>query len=104
MNPVLRRLRDDRTFVTLVNVSPTTPRTVIVQGGGYGEHQILSADVNGHTTQIHARDFTVRLAPGAGAKVTLSMKRYANPPTAKFPVGQIGSRRCIRCSVLGSAE
>ena len=82
---LVSELRDDRTVVTLVNVSPTTPRTVVVQGGGYGEHQILSADVNGRTTPINARDFTVQLAPGAGAKLTLAMKRYANPPTAKFP-------------------
>jgi hypothetical protein len=46
---------------------------------------ILSADVNGKTTPINARDFTVRLAPGAGTKLTLAMKRHANPPTAKFP-------------------
>jgi len=32
-----------------------------------------------------SKAFTVQLAPGAGAKVTLVMKRYANPPTAKFP-------------------
>ena len=25
------------------------------------------------------------IAPGTGAKLTLAMKRYANPPTAKFP-------------------
>jgi hypothetical protein len=37
-------VEDDRTVVTLVNVSQTTPRTVVVQGGGYGEHQILSAE------------------------------------------------------------
>jgi hypothetical protein len=41
--------------------------------------------VNGRTTPINARDFTVQLAPGAGAKLTLAMKRYANQPTAKFP-------------------
>jgi hypothetical protein len=34
---------------------------------------------------ISARDITVQLAPGAGAKLMLAMKRYANPPTAKFP-------------------
>jgi hypothetical protein len=82
---LVSELTADRTVVTLVNVSPTTSRTVVVQGGGYGEHQILSADVNGRTTPINARHFTVRLAPGAGAKLTLAMKRYANPPTAKFP-------------------
>jgi hypothetical protein len=78
-------LRDERTVVTLVNVSPTAARTVVVQGGGYGEHHILSAEVNGRSAPIDARDFTVRLAPGAGAKLTLTMKRYANAPTAKFP-------------------
>jgi len=82
---LVSELRDDRTVVTLVNVSPRTPRTVVVQGGGYGEHQILSAEVNGRITPINARDFTMQLAPGTGAKLTLAMKRYANPPTAKFP-------------------
>ena len=82
---LVSELRDDRTVVTLVNVSPTTSRTVVVQGGGYGEHQIQSAELNGRTTAINARDFTVQLAPGAGAKLTLAMRRYANPPTAKFP-------------------
>src|SRR4029434_3961794 len=43
---LVSELKDARTVVTLVNVSPTTPRTVVVQGGGYGEHQILSADVD----------------------------------------------------------
>ncbi len=78
-------LTAERTVVTLVNVSATTPRTVIVQGGGYGEHQILSAEVNGETTAINARDVTVQLAPGAGAQLALTMTRYANQPTAKFP-------------------
>jgi hypothetical protein len=82
---LVSELTDDRAVVTLVNVSPTTRRTVIVQGGGYGEHHILSAEVNGRTTPIDAPHFTLRLAPGAGAKVTLAMKRYANQPTAKFP-------------------
>jgi hypothetical protein len=66
---------------------------VVVQGGGYGEHQIVSADLNGRVTRSTARDFTVRLAPGAGAKLTLEMKRYANPPTAKFPWDRQDARR-----------
>ena len=82
---LVSELTDDRTVVTLVNVSPTTRRTAVVQGGGSCEHQIISAEVNGRTTPINARDFTVQLAPAAGAGLTLAMKRYANPPTAKFP-------------------
>jgi hypothetical protein len=82
---LVSELTDDRTVVTLVNLSTTTPRTVVVQGGGYGEHQILSAEFGGRTAPINAREFTVQLAPGAGATLTLAMKRYANPPTATFP-------------------
>ena len=68
-----------------MNLNPTQPRTVVVQGGGYGEHQIISAAINGKSTPVNARDFTVQLTPGAGAKLSLAMKRYANQPTAKFP-------------------
>ena len=71
--------------VTLVNLSATEPRTVVVQAGAYGEHQFWSADVGGKITPIDSRDFTVQLAPGAGAKIALGMKRYANAPTVKFP-------------------
>ena len=35
-------LTADTTGVTLVNCSPTQSRTVTIQGGAYGEHQILS--------------------------------------------------------------
>jgi hypothetical protein len=75
----------DRTVVTLVNLSPTESRTVVVQGGGYGEHQIESVELDGRITRVRARSFTVDLAAGSGAKLALSMRRYANAPTVKFP-------------------
>jgi hypothetical protein len=78
-------LGDRSTVVTLVNVSPTTARTVVVQGGAYGEHRIESVAVNGRTTAVGGPDVTVRLAPGAGATLTLAMRRYANQPTVAFP-------------------
>ena len=79
-------LGDDRTVVTLVNVSPTTARTVVVQGGGVRRAPDSNRSaVNGRTVPVGARDFTVQLAPGAGATLTLAMTRYANPPTAAFP-------------------
>jgi hypothetical protein len=78
-------LGDRRTVVTLVNTSASEPRTVIVQAGGYAEHQFESVAWNGRTERLDARDVTVRLAPGAGATLTLAMRRYVNPPTVKFP-------------------
>ena len=78
-------LGDRRTVVTLVNVSPSTARTVVVQGGGYAEHRIDAVEIDGRRTPVGARNVTVRLAPGAGATLTLAMTRYANQPTVAFP-------------------
>jgi hypothetical protein len=78
-------LSDTRTSVTLVNLSPTQARTVIVQGGGYGEHQLVSVSRGGKTTPINSPLLTVRLAPGAGETLDLEMKRYVNTPTVLHP-------------------
>jgi hypothetical protein len=75
----------DETAVTLVNLSPTQSRSVTIQGGGYGEHRIKSAAIDGKTEAVNASAFTIKLAPGAGARVVLAMDRYVNPPTLKFP-------------------
>lgn len=82
---LVSELGDTSTVVTLVNLSPTAARTVVVQGGAYGEHRIETVEVNGKVLSVGERDFTVRLAPGAGARLALTMKRYASPPTIKFP-------------------
>jgi len=78
-------LSDTRTVVTLVNTSESRARTVIVQGGGYGEHQLLSVTLNGKATRVDSPLLRVRLDPGCGAQLTLEMKRYANQPTVKHP-------------------
>ena len=82
---LVSEMNDTRTVVTLVNLSATETRSVVVQGGAYGEHRIDSVEHSGTTTRVGATNFTVRLAPGAGAKLTLAMKRYASAPTVAFP-------------------
>jgi hypothetical protein len=85
---LISELGDRRTVVTLVNLNAKTPRTVIVQAGGYGEHQFESVEWNGRTERLDARHVAVQLAPGAGAKLALSMRRYVNQPTVVFPWDQ----------------
>jgi hypothetical protein len=75
----------DETAVTLVNLSPTQSREIVIQGGGYGEHRIKTATVDGKTQPVNASAFTLKLAPGAGTRVVLAMDRYVNQPTLKFP-------------------
>ena len=85
-------LGDRRAVVTLVNLSGTAARTVIVQAGAYAEHRFDAIEWSGKdgTAQkldapAGTRDVTVRLAPGAGATLTFAMRRYVNQPTVTFP-------------------
>lgn len=82
------RLTDTETSLTLVNVSPVKARTVVIQAGGYGEHQFVDVTLNGKRTQLNANHVTVKLPPGCGTRLQFTVKRYANPPTMAFPWDQ----------------
>jgi hypothetical protein len=82
---LVSELTDTKTVVTLVNTSDTSARTVIVQGGAYGEHRFLSVELDGRSQPLNVRTFAVRLEPQCGAKLTLTMQRYAEPPTNTRP-------------------
>lgn len=81
---LVHRLGDRETEVTLVNLGKEA-RTVTVQGGAYAEHRIDTATLDGRPLPVTARDFTLRIEPGCGARLTLAMTRYANRPTLAFP-------------------
>ena len=81
---LVSQLSDTSTTVTLVNLG-SSARTVLVQGGGYGEHQLVSVTRGGATTAIDAPLLTVRLGPGCGQTLVIAMKRYANRPTVLHP-------------------
>jgi UDP-glucose 6-dehydrogenase len=82
---LVSELSDTRTTVTLINLSSSQARTVMVQSGGYGEHQLVGVTRGGKTTAINSPLLTVRLDPGCGEKLELTMKRYANAPTVLHP-------------------
>jgi hypothetical protein len=82
---LVEKLTDDETVLTLVNVSPVHPRRVIIQAGAYGEHQFTSATMGDTTLAVNFKHIEVVLEPGAGTKINLGMKRYANQPTLAWP-------------------
>ena len=74
--------------VTLVNLNQLESRTLLVQAGGYAEHQFLSVEVDGNSKSVEGKVFQVfqvTLSPGSGARLKLRMKRYAHQPTMLFP-------------------
>jgi hypothetical protein len=81
----IERLTADEVTVTLVNTSQVASRAVVVQAGGYAEHRFLEVRQGDRVTALDGAALAVRLAPGAGGTLTMRMKRYANPPTLKFP-------------------
>lgn len=82
---LVSELSGTRTAVTLINLNKSQPRAVIVQGGGYGEHHLVSVTSGKKTTPVDSPLLTVRLDPGCGGKLVLEMERYANAPTVKHP-------------------
>ncbi len=85
MAALVSELSDTRTVVTLINLNPSQRRTVVVQGGGYGEHQLVSVTAGGKTIAIDSPLLTVQLEPGCGQQLVFEMKRYANLPTVVHP-------------------
>jgi hypothetical protein len=84
---LVERMTEDEVVLRLVNLDPVDSKTVIVQGGGYAEHQIGRVQVEGQEQplEVNHSHFAVRLAPGAGTRLTLAMRRYANQPTFAMP-------------------
>jgi hypothetical protein len=90
---LVERLTADETVVTLVNVNQVEPRSLIIQSGAYGEHEIVTVaggKLDGGTERRReeatlGRFVSVKLDPGAGTRLTLRMKRHVNQPTFALP-------------------
>jgi hypothetical protein len=53
--------------------------------GAYGEHQATSLRVGNRLVAMNASFFEVQLAPGAGERLVIGIRRLANDPTLRFP-------------------
>ena len=78
-------VHEDWTKVKLVNLDLVKARDVVVQTGGYGEHQCSRVKTGDSTLTVNDNHFTVRLEPGAGTELTIYHDRYTNQPSLKFP-------------------
>ncbi len=82
---LVEKLAADSATLTLVNLNPVEPRTVIVQAGGYGEHQFDAVEFQGTRLSVGGPLLTVRLGPGCGGRIVFRMTRYRNLPTFAHP-------------------
>jgi hypothetical protein len=85
---LVEHVAEGEVTLQVVNLDPIEPRVVIVQAGAYAEHQISRARSEPEPSTDFVVDnsrVTVRLAPGAGTRLTLSLERYVNQPTFAPP-------------------
>jgi hypothetical protein len=82
---LVEALDGDSTTVSLVNLNPALTRRLVIRGGGYGEHRIEAVRVGERRIAVGARDVTLRLAPGSGARIVLEMRRHSQQPTLAWP-------------------
>lgn len=82
---LVEKLTEDEVVVSLVNLSPLHPRAVVVQGGAYAEHELVEVRFDDTAVPVGHSHVTVRLAPGAGGRLVIRTKRYANQPTLALP-------------------
>ncbi len=82
---LVERISPRELTLTLANTSPVHRRDVVIQTGGYAEYRCVSVDQGGKVVQVDDSHFRVRLEPGSGGRLVLSLERYAAVPTLAFP-------------------
>jgi hypothetical protein len=82
---LVEALSADEATLTLVNVDPLRPHSIVVQGGAYGEHQVTTVDLAGDNTPVDGPSFTVRIDPGCGSRLVVKMRRYAHASSLNQP-------------------
>lgn len=86
---LVRTIGSDFVDLELVNLDQATERTVVVQAGSFGEHRFGAASTDeagdAGSATVDGRWVEVTLAPGAGARLHLTMERYVNQPSYETP-------------------
>ena len=84
---LVEQVRLDGITLQLGNLDLVRGREVIVQAGGFGEHQFTHAQIEGNGSEepVDSRWVKVTLEPGAGVRLHLGIKRYENIPSYETP-------------------
>ena len=106
---LVKRIEPDWIEVEVVNLHVTQSRSLIVQGGAYGEHRIQSVEFtkaagphqpvgNPRSGEVYEDDegmkdskevdgiaFAVKLDPGSTSTIRIYLDRYSNKPSFAFP-------------------
>ena len=101
---LVEKIERDSVTLTLVNVSPTASRRLIVQMGAYGEHQASSVRVGDRNIKVDESHFDVQLAPGAGETLVIGHQTPGKRSDAGVSVGSTPMSRGSQCSPMRRSD
>ncbi len=84
---LVSRMTAEHTALTLMNLSRSEYREVLVQAGGMGEHEFTEVRVDQapRRTAVNGPTFTLGLPPSTQIKLELGMQRFVRDPTLRLP-------------------
>jgi hypothetical protein len=82
---LVTKLKAKQTCLVLANTSLFEPREIIIQAGGYGEHQFVSMTIDGKKTDIDHDHVRLKIPPNTQLEIDFEMRRYVNQPRLAFP-------------------
>ena len=71
--------------LTLVNLSTSRTRHVIVGAGSFGEHCFGRVRAGDEALDVDSTYFQVELAPASQIELSLAMRRYSQQPSFRLP-------------------
>ena len=83
---LISTITEEGITLTLANTNAIEARTLIMQGGAYGEHELVSITADGQTLDIGSKWAQITIGPGTVAEMTITLKRYTNPPSLEEPI------------------
>ena len=84
---LVSELGDDRAELTVVNLSETERREVLIQAGAMGEHVFTEVEIDGASEIVPVGDKTLTLVlpPRTQSRLKLGMQRFVNEPSLAPP-------------------
>ena len=78
------QISKNSTSVQVANIG-TQQRELVLQAGGFGEHQFISVEIDDKAMEINDKHFSLTLEPGTVAHLKFAVQRFANEPTYETP-------------------
>lgn len=101
VSALVEQLADTQVTLRLVNTDQQNDKAVIIQAGGFREHQfeqVMKVDEQGaiqSTYDVFSEWLRVDLGKGAGTRLTITMRRYVNRPSYETPWSRGDETRLI---------